>query len=98
MSKHKRFSAMPLPWRIADDDPTMIEDANGEAFASVYVDDDIPLNQAVEAARLMAAAPDLLEALKTLVVAAGNGHPGEDSYWAAVKAAESAIAKAECKE
>jgi len=44
---------------------------------------------------LIAAAPDLLDAIKVLIVAAKDGHPGQDSYWAAVRAAESAIKKAE---
>ena len=44
---------------------------------------------------LIAAAPDLLDAIKVLIVAAQDGHPGQDSYWAAVRAAESALKKAE---
>ena len=56
MTKH-----MPGPWVIGkqDHDVIMIDTANGTAICDVYVDsDDRPAN-----ARLIAAAPDLLEAL-----------------------------------
>jgi hypothetical protein len=48
-------------------------------------------------ARLIAAAPDLLAALKSCVESLSVNHPGDNEYWAALELAEAAITKAEGK-
>lgn len=85
----------PGPWHYGETD-------NGFAIcqhtpkADFYFAEIIGLDdQSKSDARLIAAAPDLLEALKALIFAAGNLHPSDDSFWVAIKAADAAVAKAE---
>ncbi len=78
----------PGPWRISDARSTkvvLIDDAKGQAVGElVWADVRNPAD-----ARLIAAAPDLLDALKDLVSVLGA-----DSGEAEIVAARAAIAKA----
>jgi hypothetical protein len=77
----------PGPWKLGDD--ALIEDAEGMPFAGAFWDDeDIPQEVSIANARLMAAAPDLLEALKDMI----GRCTGADTYF---PEAVAAIAKAE---
>lgn len=79
----------PGPWFLGD--TALIEDANGKPFAGAYWDDeDIPEAVSIANARLMAAAPDLLEALNLACDEVGYAMPAD-----ILKKVHAAIAKAE---
>lgn len=65
------------------------------AHACIYDDypPDVGSPELVANARLIAAAPDLLEALKACVTMYGDENPDDD--WTCIKLARAAIAKAE---
>ena len=77
MNKHA-----PGPWKVSPTDDTVVIDADGREVAAIdgdYNDPDTwPLMEAN--ARLIAAAPDLLEALKDLFsIANAEGVVGDDA-------------------
>lgn len=97
----KRFKGTPGPWRVADIDncyKDVIEDANGDyvALAQARYRD-----KAEADARLIAAAPELLEALDRLVDLIDSegeglegGMPTPQQWYEARNKAEAAIIKA----
>jgi hypothetical protein len=86
MSKHS-----PTPWRVGPVDDTLVSDADGRAVAAACARDYGKDWELIEAnARLIVAAPELLEALKGVLEIEGwdMAHPR-------YTAARAAIAKAE---
>lgn len=97
MSKHT-----PGPWCLSDESPMIIEDKHkvivGSASTYPHSGYFPSENEAKANARLIAAAPDLLEALKSIAEFWNRDHNEKaliGACWHAVETAEAAIAKAE---
>lgn len=92
-----------LRFEVDDKHVRIHQDGRLYSVAIVYCDD--TSGEAKRLARLFCAAPDLLEALKAILPAAGDGYghnphakkPGDCAGCDAVVAARAAIAKAEGK-
>ena len=80
------------PWNVPFREFTKIKAANGAHIATCHKLTNLVNLEANS--RLIAAAPDLLDALKTIVEVIGNTEYGEIDRKLAVKDARAAIAKA----
>lgn len=93
-----RFAKKPGPWAVDDDYPLSICDGGGDvSIASAHDNDDISLNTAKANASLIAAAPDMLAALRMIVAAVDDTdmHRCEADGITGIETARAAIAKAE---
>ena len=92
----KKATHTPGPWRVSLVDDTRVEDATGNCVAEIDGDYNQPETwPAMEAnSRLIAAAPDLLEALErmTYLQSGGPVKSSDADKW--LKEARAAIAKA----
>lgn len=94
-------SFRPWPWRLDGPDETMVVDRNGTEVAAIQGDYDVDWERMFEVTSLIAAAPDLYEALRNIVLL--DSEPEPDSLtWSlrgdqAIGAAKAALAKAEGK-
>ena len=84
------------PWNVPFREFTKIKAANGAHIATCHKLTNLVNLEANS--RLIAAAPDLLDALKTIIEVIGNTEYGEIDRKLAVKDARAAIAKATYKE
>lgn len=89
----------PGPWRIGGTEKRVIFADNGDVVARIacYGEQSETPEAEKANARLIAAAPGLLEALKVVTAHLASPPPGNQGWNAALNMAESAIAKAEAQ-